>query len=98
LNEEDLCLGASGMQLITKIRIAMLVVSAVLIIGGAKSAIEQKLKVIGPVVSENPNGAPYIKMVPATAPRVWGVVRFMAGSALALYVLWPIWKSTGKRA
>jgi len=85
------------MQLITKIRIAALTVATVLIISGAKAALEQKLKVAGVSMSEGPTGAPYIKMVPATAPRVWGAVRFMAGSALALYVLWPIWKSTGKR-
>ena len=79
----------------TKIRIAALVVSGIFIIGGTKAAVEQKLKVVAPSVAESPTGVPVVRVVPATAPRVWGVVRIIAGSALALYILWPIWKSRG---
>ena len=85
------------MQLITKIRIAALVISGILVIGGTKAAIQQKFKVVTPSAAETPTDARFVTVVPATGPRVWGLVKIIIGASLAFYILWPVWKSPGRR-
>ncbi len=84
------------MQLITKIRIGALLLSAFLLIGGLKAALHPKLKLATttplPAAAQDSPDLAYPEFVTSSASRTFGIVRVVAGSGLALYVLFPLIK------
>jgi hypothetical protein len=82
------------MGLITKLRIAALLVAALLLSGGFQAAVHPKLRIVlpKPAPGETPPGsAPrLVELRTSTGSRVFGITRMLVGGGLAFCVLWPM--------
>ena len=84
-----------AIPLITQIRIVALIIAAFLLVGGCKSTLHPKLRLVGvsqPQTAQPESGSPPVygvEMVTSQASRAFGIVRMLIGAGLALYVLLP---------
>ena len=93
------------MDLETKIRIVALLVAGFLFVGGCKAASHPKLKLVmpkprvaqvqKPQTSERQTPSPenYAHFVTSQTSRYFGIIRMIAGLALAVYVTVPWWQN-----
>jgi hypothetical protein len=83
------------MPLITKIRIAALLVASWLFIGGCRSATHPALIVVRPKASQREQLPPYafryVELRTSRLSRVGGIVEMLLGGGVAFYALWPMW-------
>ena len=82
-----------AIPLITKIRIAALIIAAFLVVGGCKAALHPKLRLVGvsqaAQVESEPRRPYTVQLVTSQSSRVFGIVRMLMGAGLALYVVLP---------
>ncbi|HXP63367.1 MAG TPA: hypothetical protein VN829_22890 [Dongiaceae bacterium] len=82
------------MGLITKLRIAALLVAALLLFGGFQAAVHPKLRMVVPKPAQgdpSPNSAARpIELRTSTGSRVFGIIRMLVGGGLVLCVAWPM--------
>jgi hypothetical protein len=89
------------MQLITKIRVVVLLAAAFIFISGLRSALHPGavLATSQPTAmpGEPPSAEAYPEFVTSKRSRFFGIVRMLAGGGLALYVLLPWWQDRTRR-
>jgi hypothetical protein len=80
--------------LITKLRIAALLVAALLLFGGFQAAVHPQLRIVVPKPAPGePSPRPAARLVElrtSTGSRVFGIIRMLVGGGLACCVFWPM--------
>jgi hypothetical protein len=89
------------MGLITKLRIAALLVAALLLFSGFQAAVHPELRIVVPKPAPGePSLGPVARPVElrtSTGSRVFGIVRMLVGGGLVFCVLWPMRPSLSRR-
>ncbi|MGA2663170.1 MAG: hypothetical protein ABSH34_37320 [Verrucomicrobiota bacterium] len=82
------------MGLITKLRIAALLVAALLLLGGFQAAVHPKLRMVVPKLAPGApspaSAARLVELRTSTGSRVFGIIRMLVGGGLAFGILWPM--------